>query len=179
MIEKETKHCGEIVNGLLDFSRKDQQNYEPENLHKILEEAYRLMSHQMKIVNNTFVTDFSAKSDLILCGENQIKQACVAVLLNALEAVVENGEIQMKTSNPDEDTIKLEIIDNGVGINPQDIPHIFEPFFSSKQKASGIGLGLAIVHGIVQSHNGKVEVENTSNEGTTFKVMLPINEKNS
>jgi len=174
VIEEETKRCGDIVKGLLDFSRKDQLDYETNHLHKILREAYTLMEHQMKIANISFLTDFSAKWDLIQCGENQIKQACVAILMNAYEAVSENGEILMKTSNPDEDNIRLEIADNGVGIAPEDLPQIFAPFFSTKQKASGIGLGLAIAHGIIQGHNGKVEVESELGKGTTISIILPV-----
>ena len=174
VIEKETKRCGEIVKGLLEFSRKDHQDFEIFPLHKIVGEAYTLMSHQMKIANIDFHTDFSAELDLILCGENQIKQACIAILLNAFEAVLENGEIMMKTTNPDEENIKLEITDNGLGIDPEDIPHIFEPFYSAKQKASGIGLGLAIVHGIIQNHNGKVEVDSELGKRTTISIILPL-----
>jgi two-component system NtrC family sensor kinase len=174
VIENETKRCGEIVKGLLDFSRKDQLDYEKNSFHRILGEAYSLMEHQMKIANIVFLTDFSARWDLVLCSENQIKQACIAILLNAAEAVFDNGEILMKTSNPGKDIIKLDIRDNGVGIDPEDIPHIFEPFFSAKEKASGIGLGLAIVHGIIQSHNGKVEVESELGKGTTISVILPV-----
>ena len=142
VIEAETKRCGDIVKGLLDFSKKDQQNFENLHLHKILKETYDLMSHQMKIANINFLTDFSAQNDMVYCSPNQIKQACVAILVNASEAITENGEILIKTKNPDEYTIKFEISDNGTGIAQEDIPHIFEPFFSAKQKASGIGLGL-------------------------------------
>ena len=177
VIEQETKRCGDIVKGLLEFSRKDQQDFEKENLHIILEKAYALMAHQMKMSSISFLADFSAKSDLIFCSENQIKQACIAILLNASEAVVENGEIIIRTSNPVADKIKLEIIDNGVGISPEDIPHIFEPFFSAKEKVSGTGLGLAIVHGIVQSHQGKVEVESKLGESTIISICLPLAKK--
>jgi len=179
VIEAETKRCGDIVKGLLDFSRKDEENLQAKQLHKILKEACDLMAHQMKISNINFYTDYSAANDSISCRENQIKQACIAILVNASEAVVDNGEIMIKTSNPDDDSIKLEIKDNGVGINPDDIPHIFEPFFSAKQKASGIGLGLAIVHGIVQSHNGKVEVESEIGKGTTISIIFPLLKKNN
>ncbi|HAM11591.1 MAG: hypothetical protein A2X04_05380 [Bacteroidetes bacterium GWF2_41_9] len=174
VIEEETKRCGEIVKGLLDFSRKDQLNFESKPLHRILNEAYSLMAHQMKIANVSFVTDFAASRDLIFCSENQIKQACIAILMNASEAVFDNGEILMKTSNPDKNNIRLEISDNGVGIDPEDIPHIFEPFFSAKKKASGVGLGLAIVHGIIQSHNGKIEVDSNLGKGTTISIILPL-----
>jgi two-component system, NtrC family, sensor kinase len=174
LIENETKRCGDIVKGLLDFSRKDQNDFEPAHLNEILQETYILMTHSIKIANISFLKDFSAKPDLIYCSPNQIKQACLAMLVNASEAVLENGEIIIKTSNPDDDTVRLEITDNGIGISPEDIPHIFEPFFSTKQDASGIGLGLPIVHGIMLSHNAKIQVRSEPGVGTTMSVTLAL-----
>jgi len=174
LIENETKRCGDIVRGLLDFSRKDQEGFEPKHLHEILNDTFELMLHPMKIANISFFTDFNAKSDLIYCSPNQIKQACIAILINASEAVSENGEVLMKTVNPDEKTIRIEFTDNGVGIAEEDIPHIFQPFFSTKENASGIGLGLAIVHGIVQSHKGKTDVKSQRDKETTISITLPL-----
>jgi two-component system NtrC family sensor kinase len=174
IIEDETKRCGDIVKGLLDFSRKDQLEFTKSHLNKVLEESYLLMEHQLKMSNISFLKDFSADRDLILCSENQIKQACIAILLNASEAIMDYGEVVMKTSNPDEDHIKIEITDNGSGISPGDIKQVFEPFFSAKEKTSGIGLGLAIVHGIVQSHHGKVEINSELGKGTTVSIILPL-----
>jgi len=94
------------------------------------------------------------------------------MLVNATEAVAENGEIIIRTSNPDEDSIKFEIVDNGIGISAEDIPHIFEPFFSTKQQARGIGLGLPIVHGIIQSHKGKIQVKSEPGQGTVIAITL-------
>ncbi len=174
LIENETKRCGDIVKGLLDFSRKDQDDFEPKHLNDILRETYELMTHPIKIANIRFISEFSAGSDLIYCSPNQIKQACIAMLVNASEAAHENGEITIKTKNPDDDTVNFEISDNGLGIAPEDIPHIFEPFFSTKQDASGIGLGLAIVHGIVQNHKGKIQVKSEPGCGTTISVTIPL-----
>ena len=174
LIENETKRCGEIVKGLLDFSRKEQEDFESKHLHKILQETYELMTHPIRIANINFLTDFAAKSDLIFCSPNQIKQACVALIVNASEAVLENGEINIATKNPDIDSIKIEISDNGIGIPEDDLPHIFEPFFSTKRDTSGIGLGLAIVHGIIKSHNGRIEVKSELGKGTTISIILPI-----
>ncbi|MCX6239776.1 MAG: ATP-binding protein, partial [Bacteroidia bacterium] len=174
LIENETKRCGDIVKGLLDFSRKDQNDFEPKHLHEILLETYDLMSHPIKIASISFLTDLSARSDLIYCSPNQIKQACVALLVNASEAVLENGEIMIRTKNLDEDTVTFEISDNGQGIAAEDIPHIFEPFFSTKQDVSGIGLGLAIVHGIIQNHKGKIQVRSELGSGTTLSITLPL-----
>jgi two-component system NtrC family sensor kinase len=174
LIENETKRCGDIVKGLLDFSRKDQDDFETRHLHEILQDTYELMTHPIKIANINFLKDFAARSDLINCSANQIKQACVAILVNASEAVLENGEIIVSTKNPDGDTIRIEISDNGIGIPEDDVSHIFEPFFSTKHDTSGIGLGLAIVHGIVKSHNGKIEVKSELGKGTTISISLPV-----
>jgi two-component system NtrC family sensor kinase len=174
LIENETKRCGDIVKGLLDFSRKDQNNFEPKHLHEILHDTFELMSHPMKVANIHFISDFSAKTDLIYCSSNQIKQVCVAVLVNASEAVSENGEILFRTYNPDNSHIRIEITDNGIGISEEDLPHVFEPFFSTKQSASGIGLGLAIVHGIVENHKGKTEVKSIRGKETTISITLPL-----
>jgi len=174
MIENEAKRCGDIVKGLLEFSRKDQQNQEPMHLHEILQETYDLMSHPMKIADIHFYKDLTATSDLIFCSPNQIKQACIAMLVNSSEAVTANGEVIIRTLNPTPDTVRLEITDTGIGISPDDIPHIFEPFFSTKKDAVGIGLGLAIVHGIIQSHNGKIQVRSEPGKGTTISVTFPL-----
>ncbi len=174
LIENETKRCGDIVKGLLDFSRKEQEDFEAKHLHVILQETYDLMTHPIRIANISFYTDFSAESDLVSCSPNQIKQACIAILVNASEAVLENGEIVISTKNTEADSVKIEISDNGIGIPEDDIPHIFEPFFSTKHDASGIGLGLAIVHGIVKSHNGKIEAKSEVGKGTVISITLPL-----
>ncbi len=174
LIESETKRCGDIVKGLLDFSRKDQNDFEPKHLHEILKETYELMTHPIRIANISFRYDFLANADLIYCNPNQIKQACIAMLVNASEAMTENGEIIIRTMNPDTESVIFEIADNGVGIAEEDISHIFEPFFSTKQDVRGIGLGLAIVHGIVQNHKGRIHVDSELNRGTTFSINLPL-----
>ncbi|MFZ5429353.1 MAG: ATP-binding protein [Bacteroidota bacterium] len=174
LIETETKRCGDIVKGLLDFSRKDQDNFEPRHLHEILADTYELMSHPMKIANIHFWTDFGARQDLIHCSPNQVKQAFVAILVNASEAVRENGEVLLRTFNPDGEHIQVEVTDNGIGIAEQDIPHVFEPFFSTKQKTSGIGLGLSIVHGIVQNHKGTASVKSVRGKETTISISIPL-----
>jgi two-component system NtrC family sensor kinase len=174
LIENETKRCGEIVKGLLDFSRKEQGDFEYKHLHEILNETYELMSHPVTIAGNRFLKNFTAVNDMIFCSPNQIKQACVAIIVNATEAVNGNGEIMISTRNPDKNSVRFNISDNGIGISEDDLPHIFEPFFSTKHDTSGIGLGLAIVHGIVQSHNGTIEVNSTPGKGTTISITLPL-----
>jgi two-component system NtrC family sensor kinase len=82
--------------------------------------------------------------------------------------------VQVSTLNPDSENIRIDISDNGVGISEDDLPHIFEPFYSTKDKTSGTGLGLAIVHGIVQSHKGKISIKSVRGQGTTVSVTIPL-----
>jgi len=177
-IISEAMRCGDIVKGLLDFSRKDQNDFEPRHLHEVLHDTYDLMNHSMKVANVDFLSDLSAKTDLIFCSPNQIKQVCVAILMNAMEAIQENGEVLLRTINPDEEHIRIEITDNGTGISEENIPHIFEPFFSTKEKTNGIGLGLAIAHGIIQNHKGKIDVRSERGKGTTISISLSLLLKN-
>ncbi|MFA9389740.1 MAG: sensor histidine kinase [Prolixibacteraceae bacterium] len=173
-IESETKRCGDIVKGLLEFSKKDQDNFEDFFLHTILQETCKIVNHAIKLANVNFITDFQATADLIHCNQAQIKQACIAILVNATEAVAENGEIIMRTSNGVKGSVVLEIIDNGIGISSEDLVHVFEPFFSTKHQTSGIGLGLAIVHGIIQNNNGKIEIISELHKGTNVRITFPL-----
>jgi len=174
MIETETKRCGEIVKGLLEFSRKEQDDFEPKNLHEVLRETYELMTHPVKMANIAFLNDFTAKNDLVYCNPNKIKQACVALIVNATEAIKDNGEITITTTNPSKGEIRLDITDNGIGIAEDDQLHIFEPFFSTKQDVSGIGLGLPIAHGIIQAHHGKIQIKSEPGTGTVVSITLPL-----
>jgi two-component system NtrC family sensor kinase len=174
LIETETKRCGDIVKGLLDFSRKDQEDFEAANLTRLLKETINLMNHSIKIADINLRTDFRAEDDLISCNPNQIKQACVALLVNSTEAIHDSGEIRIRTSNPEVDKIRMEIEDTGSGISQDNLKHIFEPFFSTKRETSGIGLGLAIVHGIVENHKGRIEVHSELGNGTTFAITFPL-----
>ena len=174
LIESETKRCGDIVKGLLDFSRKEQEDFETVHMHTLLDETYRLMTHSIKIADISFKKDYRATKDLLSCSPNQIKQACVALLVNASEAISEQGEIIIGTNNPSAEEICLFVSDTGSGISKEDMPHIFEPFFSTKQDARGIGLGLSIVHGIIENHKGKIEVESEPNRGTKIMITLPL-----
>lgn len=174
MIENETKRCGDIVKSLLDFSRRDQNLFENKHVNEILKETCDLMNHTIQIAKASFIRDITAFNDLVYCNPNQIKQACIAILVNASEAISENGEVIVKTYNENEENITIDIIDTGSGISSEDIPHIFEPFFSTKYNTRGTGLGLAIVHGIIQSHNGKIHVKSTLGKGTTISIILPL-----
>ncbi|MDX2414237.1 MAG: ATP-binding protein [Bacteroidales bacterium] len=173
-IENETKRCGDIVKGLLDFSRKDQEDFVEKDIHGLLKSTFDLITHSVKIAGITLKQEMNASDDIAYCSPNQIKQAFFAILVNAIEAISDQGEIAVKTSNPDKNRILISISDNGSGIAPQDMSHIFEPFFSTKRETSGTGLGLAIVHGIIENHKGTINVESEPGKGTSLLINLPL-----
>lgn len=174
IIEEETKRCGDIVKGLLDFSRKDQQNFQPIQLHNTIDYVQNLMGHQIKISNIELEIYNEAQNDLLMCNENQIKQVCVAILVNAIEAITPPGKITIRTKNPDYDHIQMSFSDTGSGISEEHINRVFEPFYSTKNKTNGVGLGLAIVHGIIKNHHGKIDIISKKMQGTNVLITLPL-----
>ena len=105
----------------------------------------------------------------------QLHQALMNIILNSLEAMPKDGTLNVCSEYEQKDeAIKIEITDTGYGIPQENLPSLFEPFFSSKPEGKGTGLGLSIVYEVIDEHNGSIEVESEVNKGTTFIVKLPI-----
>jgi len=176
MIQSETTRCGNIVKGLLDFSRDETTKFDDVHVNEVLRETEKLIQHSFQISQVSLATDFSAGHDLIRGNGHQIIQACLAVLTNALEAVSPGPDsiVTYRSYNPDLKHIAVEIKDNGIGISEADQEHIFEPFFSSKKEMSGIGLGLAVTYGILEQHHAKVSVDSAPGAGTSIKFIFEL-----
>jgi len=104
---------------------------------------------------------------------NAIKQVFINIVNNALQAMPRGGELRIRLDASREDDVMVEFSDSGVGIAPEDMNRIFEPFFSTKDNGDGTGLGLSISYRIIQNHGGRIEAESREGEGTTFRVFLP------
>ena len=177
LIAKESARCGQIVKDLLIFSHSEHDKFSKENLIKIIDCSVTLIRHHLEISGITLVKDYPEEPIEIFCDPNKIQQALMSLLINAIESMSSNqGKIIINIVYDNNDVI-IRIIDEGNGIDEKALPHIFEPFYSTKEESGGTGLGLAVVYGIVANHNGKIEVEKTSSLGTTFKVILPQNEQ--
>lgn len=176
MISEESVRCGRIVKDLLVFSHRDEEMFMRHDLHTLIRKALSLVSHHLEM--NRIVTSerFEADRSDILCDPQKIQQAVLALFMNAIEAIGNNGRITVETRT-DSGKIVLRIGDNGSGIREKDLPHIYEPFFTTKSEGKGTGLGLAVVYGIVTHHHGSVDVEKTSPEGTAFRIVLPLADK--
>ena len=175
LISDETNRCGKIVKDLLTFSYVDHEEFSKNDLIKIIDKSIKLIRHHLEINNIEFKKDFSVKGLLIKCNPQKIQQALISLLINAVESMYQQeGTLTMKLTLEGKFVI-IKIIDQGLGIPPVDLPHIFEPFYTTKDKKRGTGLGLSVVYGIIKLHKGSIEIESSTPEGTAFKITLPIN----
>ena len=175
-IQQESRRSGDIVRNLLLFARPSQASFAPVRLSQIIERSLLLIQHRMAMASIACEYQPTEQNDLLTCDPDQIQQVLVALLMNAIEAMEDGGTLRLAVT-PTASTIELVVADTGVGIPEDAIGHIFEPFFSTKDKESGVGLGLAVVYGIVQGHHGTIDVTSQPGKGATFTVRLPRSPK--
>jgi two-component system NtrC family sensor kinase len=166
-----------MLKDLLLFShRGDEDQFVVDEMSAIIDKSVTLINHHLEINQIELEKIYPEKYVYVKCNPQKIQQAVMSLLINAIEAMPSGGKIAVKLSAEGNNAV-IRIADEGYGISEKDLPHIFEPFYSTKEAGKGTGLGLAVVYGIINHHGGNVEVESTSEGGTTFKITLPLNEK--
>jgi PAS domain S-box-containing protein len=159
-----------IVQNLRDFSRAGGTTKELANVEQGLDSTLNVAWNEIKYKADV-VKEYAGVPDL-LCLPSQINQVFLNLLINAAHAIEGRGRIVARTGY-DEHSVWVEVEDDGSGIAPEHLDRIFEPFFTTKPVGKGTGLGLSIVYGIVQSHQGTIDVKSVVGSGTVFKVTLP------
>lgn len=174
-ISDETARAGRIVTDLLSFSRRSTPQRAPADLNDVMERAVSLVRHRGELESIRIVTEPHPSLPPVSCDHAQIEQVVVNLLLNALEAIEGSGTVVLRTGvEPETDSVVLQVQDDGPGIAQEHIGRIFDPFFSTKEGEKGVGLGLAVVYGIVEAHDGRLGVTSRVGAGTTFTVRLPL-----
>jgi two-component system NtrC family sensor kinase len=174
VIQQESRRSGEIVRNLLLFARQSHVHLADMGLEETVNRAVLLMNHRMEMLSIRLDRTREPGDDTLVGDADQIQQALVALMVNAIDAMEENGSGTLGVCiAPGEDTVELRVSDTGVGIPDDIVGHIFEPFFSTKSKESGVGLGLAVVFGIVRGHGGTIDVQSQVGQGSTFTLRLP------
>lgn len=175
-VSEQTIRCGNIVKNLLLFSKKQVGEFAIEEINKIIGKSLGLVQHHFQIHSITLEQHLMDEDTTLVCDGQQLQQAFLALLVNSVEAMPEGGVLRVESkylSGTDE--IQVFISDTGVGVAEEDLPHLFEPFFSRKKNERGVGLGLSVVYGIVERHGGRIDVQTKTNRGTTFTITLPRN----
>ena len=167
-----SERTAKIIKGLRNFSRMEKDEWQLSNIHTVIDDVLVLLKnkykHHIKITKQ-----FDLDLPEIECYPGKINQAILNILTNAIDAIKEKGQIFIHTSLlPDK--ILISIKDTGIGINEDNKSRIFDPFFTTKDVGKGIGLGLSITYGIIQEHNGQIEINSENKNGTEFIIKLPI-----
>ncbi len=168
-------HARELTQQLLFFARRMPQNRARIDLNAVVREALRLLEPLFQRERVDVVRQWSPSSLLVNADNGQIRQVVVNLVVNAVQAMPKGGRIAVSTAaDQDQGTATLTIEDTGIGMSDDVVSKIFLPFFTTKEAGRGTGLGLAVVHGIVTSHGGRIEVHSRPNLGSRFDVFLPL-----
>jgi two-component system, NtrC family, sensor kinase len=176
LIDKEVDRCTRIVDGLLDFSRPKGKAKGRVVLNALVDETLFLMKHHHRFKRLRVARELDVTLPATMGNAEQLIQVLMALMLNAVDAMDDRGKLTVRTgrspARPNE--VVLEIEDNGIGIARSEQSKIFEPFYTTKPPGRGTGLGLSICYGIVEDHQGRIEVDSHPGRGTTFRVYLPV-----
>lgn len=196
LIGHEIDRIDSLVNQLLRFARPAKPVLKPTNVHDVLDKSLQLVGHRLYQKDIKLTRVWQADADTIRADADQLEQVFLNFFINAMDAMKRGGELTVATeirsgtewiaamahtnggnSNGSGDGVTHEVLrisirDNGEGIPPEDLAHVFDPFFTTKDY--GTGLGLSVVHGIVQEHGGQIEVESELSKGTAFHILLPL-----
>jgi two-component system NtrC family sensor kinase len=173
VIIHETIRCRGVIQELLEFSREKEPLKSPANINEILERTLRILENEFHLHHISVEKDLMADMPDILVDGNQMQQVFVNLLINAVEAIGEEGLITIKTSIDSDGRCEIvEISDTGCGIPEEHMAKLFEPFFSTKPK--GTGLGLAVSYGIMRNHQGDVHVRSRPGQGSRFTIEIPF-----
>jgi two-component system NtrC family sensor kinase len=172
LIATESRRCGDLIKNLLSLSRTAPMNVQLTDLHIVIDRCLLLVRHQLELGGIELQQKRALDLPLVPCDPAQIEQVLLALIMNAIDAMPRGGTLWLETQIT-HDEIEIAVRDNGAGIAPDVLPQIFEPFVTTKDHGRGVGLGLAISRGIMERHNGRIEVQSELGRGSTFTVTLP------
>jgi two-component system NtrC family sensor kinase len=169
--------ASQVVKNLLEFSRTERPLLLELKINEVLERTIKLIKNQIMVTGIQLKRESSNDLPPIKGRSQDLQQAFINILLNSIQAMKDmSGEnaITVRTGPGPDGYIRIDFSDTGVGIRPEDMKYIFDPFYTTKPVGRGTGLGLSLVYGIIRTHGGYVEVKSEIDKGTTFSIYLPI-----
>jgi nitrogen-specific signal transduction histidine kinase len=173
-METELIRSSKLIRNLLDFSRQSTPSLRGVNANEVIERAFSLVGHQAELQSIEVIKELTPSLPKVMADFDQLQQVCANLILNAIQAMSDGGKLTLRTSLDGNDQVKIEIEDTGCGISEENLHKLFTPFFTTKSKGKGVGLGLPVAYGIIQRHKGRIEVRSEEGKGTTFTIYLPL-----
>ncbi|PYS96180.1 MAG: hypothetical protein DMF65_13355 [Acidobacteria bacterium] len=173
-IRRQTDRATGIVNNLLNFSRTGGvTEFAEVDLNRVLDDTLQLLEPQFRQSGVELAREYAEDLPHVYGNAGKLQQVFTNLLLNARDAIPDGGRVRLRTLSDDRDLVTVEVVDTGIGIAPENVARIYDPFFTTKGVGRGTGLGLAVSYGIVQEHSGHISVESAPGRGTTFRITLP------
>jgi two-component system NtrC family sensor kinase len=176
MMEQETLRVRKIIRNLLDFSRQKPSWMHPADLLMPIKETMALVQGMAESSSVRVLEEYPSSPVMVNMDHDELKQVFINIAYNALQAMPSGGEFRVRLTTGGQQVV-VEFGDTGVGIAPENLDKIFEPFFSTKENGDGTGLGLSISYRIIQNHGGTIEAASRVGHGTVFRVTLPLYQK--
>ena len=176
VIIDQANRCSNIIKGLLGFARATTADKAPTNINDVLNSTLNIVKNKADFFNIKLSTSLDPSLAMVKADAPQLQQVFLNMIVNAADACEGKGSITITTSNVNDsgqDYAQVEFKDTGHGIKDEALEKIFEPFFTTKPVGKGTGLGLAVSHGIIQDHGGKITISTKIGEGTSFFIWLP------
>lgn len=177
VIAEQSHHAAKIIHDLLDFARRREPQREPVDVGEVLTRSLQLLGGRLAGAGAVVNTETVGSVPLVTGDRDQLTQVFVNLLTNAVDAMPDGGTILLRTEVQSADGIaclSITVSDTGVGMTPEQLARVFEPFYTTKAEGAGTGLGLAISAGIIRKHEGTLEVISEPGKGSTFVISLPI-----
>jgi two-component system NtrC family sensor kinase len=178
VVMKQTNRAGRIVKDLLEYARQSEPEMRILNINDVVRKAIAITTHPAELQDISFTTHLLPELPDIQGDTDKLQQVFVNIIINAVQVMVEGGTITVSTRLAEDGKIvEIEISDTGCGIPQEHLSKLFDPFFSTKKTGEGTGLGLSVSLGIIQKHNGTIDVKSKVDEGSIFVISLPAGEK--
>lgn len=176
IIENESRRCGDLMRNLLMFARQSPRTLQANDLNALVGRAVTLIRHQLELQGIELEQNLNAELPPVVCDAGQIQQIVLGLLVNATEAMKANngGKLWVDTRRDGDTGVVIGVRDDGPGIPAEVMPHIFEPFYTTKTDEQRTGLGLAVAKSIVETHGGEITVESQPGKGAAFTIRLPL-----
>ena len=174
LVDNETTRCSQIVTSLLSFARISPPSFGQVRIDELLNRCILLSQHKLELSNIRLESGIPTNLPPVEGDFNQLQQCVINLIFNAIDAMPDGGTLNLDCRHDiDRDRVTVIVKDSGRGVPHEDLPQIFEPFYTTKKEGYGVGLGLSTIYGIIERHKGSITVESRPGEGAAFKIELP------